>query len=62
MSITDLFSRKITDDMKKLGLGIQDFAAFTAENLIYVDKTELIHRRNIMRAARRRKMTRRNGI
>ena len=30
--------------MKKLGLGIQDFAAFTAENLIYVDKTELIHR------------------
>ncbi len=30
--------------MKKLSLGIQDFAAFKANNLIYVDKTRLIHR------------------
>jgi hypothetical protein len=30
--------------MKKLSLGIQDFAAFKASNLIYVDKTRLIHR------------------
>ncbi|MCI5123175.1 MAG: AAA family ATPase, partial [Candidatus Electrothrix sp. AR5] len=27
--------------MKKLSLGIQDFAAFKANNLIYVDKTRL---------------------
>ena len=30
--------------MKKLSLGIQDFAAFNANKLIYVDKTRLIHR------------------
>jgi hypothetical protein len=30
--------------MKKLSLGIQNFAAFKANNLIYVDKTRLIHR------------------
>ncbi|MCI5207958.1 MAG: hypothetical protein D3910_04020, partial [Candidatus Electrothrix sp. ATG2] len=30
--------------MKKLSLGIQDFPAFKADNLIYVDKTKLIHR------------------
>ncbi|WP_339134994.1 MAG: AAA family ATPase [Candidatus Electrothrix sp. GW3-4] len=30
--------------MKKLSLGIQNFPAFQANNLIYVDKTQLIHR------------------
>ena len=30
--------------MKKLSLGIQDFATFKANNLIYVDKTQLIHK------------------
>ncbi|RWX51744.1 PD-(D/E)XK nuclease superfamily protein [Candidatus Electrothrix marina] len=30
--------------MKKLGLGVQEFSKFKKNNLIYVDKTELIHR------------------
>lgn len=30
--------------MKKLGLGIQTFSEFKAKNLVYVDKTELIHK------------------
>ncbi|MCK5508687.1 MAG: hypothetical protein KAI50_09225 [Desulfobacterales bacterium] len=29
--------------MKKLGLGIQELSVFKEKNLIYVDKTELIH-------------------
>ena len=30
--------------MKKLGLGVQELSKFKKNNLIYVDKTELIHR------------------
>jgi hypothetical protein len=30
--------------MKKLGLGIQEFSEFKKKNLIYVDKTKLIHK------------------
>jgi hypothetical protein len=30
--------------MKKLGLGIQEFSEFKDKNLIYVDKTKLIHK------------------
>lgn len=30
--------------MKKLGLGIQALSEFKANNLIYVDKTEIIHK------------------
>jgi len=30
--------------MKKLGLGIQELSVFKEKNLIYVDKTELIHK------------------
>jgi hypothetical protein len=30
--------------MKKLGLGIQDLSEFTKQNLIYVDKTRLVHK------------------
>ena len=29
--------------MKKIGLGNQEFSKFHRENLIYVDKTEIIH-------------------
>ncbi len=30
--------------MKKIGLGIQELSVFRERNLIYVDKTEIIHK------------------